>query len=347
MDFDLYADRIIKEFLRLKDGDALSINTEDVDFQFAATIAKKALQTTNVTVKIVVTENGKPVEVTDFDVEGKNPSVARRMAMLRLKHVKKAFKDEKLLEAEVEKDDLAALHKLGHLADPIVTGRRISVPWCVVPVFEDPESEDAQITINKALDEKINNNIRLADYRKSYMGHSDMDTVHLFADDCDLTVRVPANISFIGGTSTLSDGRTYVNSIDFDKISFAVDKNSAEGKIRGTASVFGKTEDVELEFNNSNVKIIQGSDKLKKLFSFDEELKKIGYITLSDKDFSLSLGGSLQESLDSQQTVDTIPSYFNTSIYSLNIKLNDKLSVTYSNFAGRETELVRRGFFLD
>lgn len=344
MDYDLYAERIINEFLRLQEGDALSINTEDTDFHFAALIARKALNTTNVTVKIVVTDNGKPIEVTDFEVEGKNPSTARSMAMLRLKHVKKTIKNEKILESVVEKDDLAALHKLGHLADPIVTGRRIAVPWAVVPVFEDSESEEAQKTFKKALD----GNIKLADYRKSYMSHSDMDELHLLSDDCDLTVRVPARISFLGGTSTLSDGRKYVNTVDFDRISVAVDKNSANGTVKGKAIVFGREEEISLTFKDGLLTDFSGSDKLEKLFSFDEDLKKVGYVSLSDTDFVLSLGGSLQDCLENiNSSDDEIPSYFNTSIYTLKVQLNRKLSVFYSNFSGNKTELVRRGFFLD
>lgn len=347
MDYNLYAERIITDFLRLQDGDALSINTEDKDFHFASIVARKALNTTNVTVKIVVTENGKPVEVTDFDVENKTASPTRRMAMLRLKHVDKAIKDEAVLETAVEKEDLSALHKLGHLADPIVTGRRISVPWCVVPVFEDPDSEEAGFT-SKKLNENVSSHIKLADYRKSYMEHSDMDEIHLYSDDCNLTLRVPARISFIGGTSSLSDGRTYVNTIDFDRISFAVDKNSANGYLKGRAAVFGKEEELELEFKNGELSVIRGSEKLRNLLSFDDELNKVGYISLRDKDFILSLGGSLQDSLERvMENMEEIPSYFNSSIYSLKIHLNNKLSVSYSNFSGKTTELIRRGFFLD
>lgn len=348
MDYNLYAERIIKDFLRLQDGDALSINTEDIDFPFASTVAKKALETTNVTVKIVVTENGKPVEVTDFDVEDKNPSVIRRMAMLRLKHVERSITNEAVLEAEVEKDDLASLQKLGHLADPIVPGRRISVPWCVVPVFEDEESEEARLFKEKSLDGEINNHIKLTDYRKSYMEHSDMDLIHLTSDDTDLTLRVPARISFIGGSSTLVDGRSYINTADFDRISFALDKDSAEGFLKGTAFVFGKEEEAELKFEKGVLSVIKGSNKLKKLLSFDEYLQKVGYISLRDKEFILSLGGSLQDSIDNiLETQEEIPTYVNTSIYSLKVHLNSKISVSYSNFSGKTTKLIRRGFFLD
>ncbi len=341
IDNDLYANRIVDEFLKLEDGDALSINTEDIDFPFAATVARKALKKTNVTVKIVVTENGKPIEVSDFEVEDRNPSTTRRMAMLRLKHVKKR-ENEKTLEAEVEKDDLAALHKLGHLADPIVTGRRISVPWCVVPVFED--EGEAEEKLKGTLDEKVSQSIRLADYRKQYMSHSDMDSLFLEADDCNLTLRVPVNMNFLGGSSELSDGRKYVNTTDFDRIAVAVDKNSASGTLKGKTTVFGKDEEIELSFENGVLKDFKGSEKLEKLLSFDDELKKVGYISFRDKEFILTLGGSLQDCLKENSE---LPAYFNTSLYSLKIYLNPRLSVSYAGFTGKRTELCRKGYFID
>ena len=61
--YENYANTIIKDLLGLRTGDALSINTDERDVEFAKTIARIALPVTDVTVKIVVIEKGKPVQV--------------------------------------------------------------------------------------------------------------------------------------------------------------------------------------------------------------------------------------------------------------------------------------------
>ena len=55
--YEDYADSIITDFLDLRTGDALSINTDEKDLDFARLIARKAIEVTDVTVKIVVIEN--------------------------------------------------------------------------------------------------------------------------------------------------------------------------------------------------------------------------------------------------------------------------------------------------
>ena len=62
-----YANAIVRDFLDLRTGDALSINTDERDLEFAKLIAQTALPVTDVTVKIVVIENGKPAQVMEFD----------------------------------------------------------------------------------------------------------------------------------------------------------------------------------------------------------------------------------------------------------------------------------------
>ncbi|MBO7349665.1 MAG: aminopeptidase, partial [Spirochaetales bacterium] len=82
-----YAKAIVNDLLALRLGDALSINTEESDVPFAKLVAKEALSVTDVTVKIVVTNNGKPTQVLEFDPTPP-AHLPRSYAMLRLSHVR-------------------------------------------------------------------------------------------------------------------------------------------------------------------------------------------------------------------------------------------------------------------
>ena len=83
--YENYAKVIVNDLLNLRVGDALSINTDERDVEFAKKIARIALAITDVTVKIVVIEKGRPVQVLEFD-----PTPPAHMptgfAMLRLSH---------------------------------------------------------------------------------------------------------------------------------------------------------------------------------------------------------------------------------------------------------------------
>lgn len=83
------------------------------------------------------------------------------------------------------------------------------------------------------------------------------------------------------------------------------------------------------------------------LLDFDENLKKPGYFSFRDKEFILHLGGSVIEGLEQEpEYEDLIPQYFNRSLYTLALKLEEKLTIFATNCEGNTTELVRKGFFL-
>ena len=123
-----YARTIINDLLKLREGDALSINTDETDLEFARKIANGALPITHATVKIVVTDHGRPTQVLEFD-PAPPASDPRAFAMLRLAHEKTIPNSQTdVLELIVDKEDLSTVQKLGHLAEPVLLNRRISVP---------------------------------------------------------------------------------------------------------------------------------------------------------------------------------------------------------------------------
>ena len=112
--YEDYADSIISDFLDLRTGDALSINTDEKDLDFARLIAKKAIEVTDVTVKIVVIENGRPAQVLEFDPTPP-AHLPKAVVMLRLSHEKAVRQDGPMLDIMVGQEDMGALQKLGHL----------------------------------------------------------------------------------------------------------------------------------------------------------------------------------------------------------------------------------------
>ncbi len=341
-----YAKTIVTDLLKLRAGDALSINTEETDLEFAKEIANTALAVTNVTVKIVVTEKGKPTQVLEFDPAP--PALdPQGFAMLRLAHESKQpeLKKDEYLEVIVDKEDLVTVQKLGHLAEPILLNRRISVPWCVAKVHE--KDTDAWDEITKKLELGISNQSLVADYRRQFLQQSDSTLLHIVGKDTDFTVKVPEGAKFLGGTQVLPNGRKFLNSLDFDIVSFITDCQSLDGKISAHCQVLGKEQDCSFEFKEGTLVAWTPDKELRTLFAFDENLKKPGYFSFRDKEFTLSLGGSLVEGLPNiPEEESLLPEYFNRCLYTLKLNLDSKLSIFATNCEGKTTELVRKGYFL-
>lgn len=340
-----YAKTIVKDLLKLRAGDALSINTEEVDLEFAKEIANLALEITKVTVKIVVTESGKPSQVLEFDPAP--PALdPQGFAMLRLAHEKEEQHDNKeYLELIVDKEDLITVQKFGHLAEPVLLNRRISVPWCVAKTHDDKAQKWNDI--NNKIELGIENQSLVADYRRQYLQQSDSVLLHITGNNTDFTVQIPEGARFLGGTQTLSNGRKFLYSLDFDVISFITNCNSLDGKLEAHCKVLGKELDCKLEFKDGKLVDWTHAKELDALFNFDENIKKPGYISFKDKEFTLNLGGSLIEGLETiPEDENSLPDYFNKCLYTLKLHLDPKLSIFATNCQGKTTELVRRGFFL-
>ena len=345
-----YAKTIIEDLLRLKAGDALSINTEEQDLEFAKEIANTALPITQVTVKIVVTEKGKPTQVLEFDPAP--PALdPQSFAMLRLAHenttpmTQEAEDASKYLDLIVDKEDLVTIQKFGHLAEPVLLNRRISVPWCVAKVH-NTDNEKWQ-EIEKKIELGIANQNLVADYRRQFLQQSDSILLHITGSNTDFTVKVPEGAKFLGGTQVLPSGRKFLSSLDFDIMSFIVDCNSLSGHFEAHTQVLGKDLACSFVFEDGQMVSWKPEKELNTLFAFDENLRKPGYFSFKDKDFTLHLGGSIVDGLENlPEDESLLPEYFNKCLYTLKLHLDPKLSIFVTNCDGKTTELVRRGFFL-
>lgn len=344
--YENYAKTIVNDLLGLRVGDALSVNTDERDVEFAKTIARLALPITDVTVKIVVIEKGKPVQVLEFD-----PTPPAHMptgfAMLRLSHKNRKKLEGKLLDTVVEPTDMGAIQKLGHLAEPVVLGRRIAVPWCVADVF-DEEDEVSWEEIERKISYNIANLGLVSYYRTQKLNNSEIVQLNLRGEGTDFTVDVPAETLFHGGHHELASGRQFLSGMDFDTLNLLVDRNSSDGFFTADVEVFGRPQTIRFEFEKGVLKSYTASAELDRLLSFDDDIRRVGYISLSENEININLGGALVDALRIlPPSEEELPDFFNTSLYTLRCRLEGKISVTAAASSGIGLEIMKESAFVD
>lgn len=343
--YENYAKTIINDLLGLRVGDALSINTDERDVEFAKTIARLALPVTDVTVKIVVIEKGKPVQVLEFDPTPP-AHLPTGFAMLRLAHKERKKLEGKLLDVVVEPTDMGAIQKMGHLAEPVVLGRRIAVPWCVADVYDDEDS--AWDEIERKISFNIANLGLVSLYRAQKLNDIGIVQLKITGEGTDFTVDVPAETLFHGGHHELASGRQFLSGMDFDTLNLLVDRKSADGCFTADVEVFGKPQRICFGFSNGVLKSYSHSPELERLLSFDEDIRRVGYISFSDKGICVNLGGAPVDALRViPATEDDLPEFFNTSLYTLRCRLSGKIDVLATGSNGIDLEIMHDGMFVE
>lgn len=341
-----YAKAIVNDLLALRLGDALSINTEESDVPFAKLVAKEALSVTDVTVKIVVTNNGKPTQVLEFDPTPP-AHLPRSYAMLRLSHVRKAVDEGSCLDIIVDSNDMGAIQKLGHLADPVVLDRRIAVPWCVAEVF-DEDDDSSWEALGRKIKLNIPNQSLSAMYRSKSLENSDIAELYFTGEGTDFSVSVPKESLFAGGHKVLQSGREFLTGMDFDRLSFLVDKDSVNGYFTADVTVMGKRQSIRFEFLDGRLVSWSESSELERLLSFDEQLKRVGYISMRDNEVIVNLGGAILDALsDVPISEELLPSWFNMSLYTLRCHLGRSIDICSTDGNGISKVLAKNGVFVE
>lgn len=340
---DKYAEIICNSLLKLRKNDLLSLNTEEKDMEFARIVANKALKITENVVKLVVTENGKVQDVIDFDPDFP-AAQGTGFAMLHLLHVNKPLQfNGTLLDTVVDKDDFPSLQKLGHLADPQILGRRIAVPFCVVPVYEPGDIREEKLI--EFIMSDVDSSILSCDYREQFLNHADIHSFSVTGENCSFNFTVPEDSLFPTGSIKLSNGRQYVPSVDFDKTVIGVEKDSFSGDLYADYEVFGRRQEGQFSFKDGKLVAYPETKELRRLFEFDENLKKVGYIKAGDKFFQVCLGGSNIEILSPQ--TEELPDYMNECPYCLKLNLSSNLNAVFRDCEEKSKEIIRKGFFLE
>lgn len=340
-----YANAIVRDFLGLRTGDALSINTDECDLEFARLIAQTALPVTDVTVKVLVIENGKPSQVLEFDPTPP-AHLPKAAVMLRLSHERTFTQEGHMLDIVVEQNDMGALQKLGHLADPLVLDRRIAVPWCVASVFD--EGDDAWNPLLSTLDVGVSSLSLASRYRRARLEAMNLADMTICGPQTELSLTVAPSSRFVDGNQVLSSGREFISGVDFDRLSFNVDRSSATGHAHGTVTVLGKRQDVDLVFEGGRLVDWTHTPQMDRILDFDENLKRIGYVSFRDNEVILNLGGALVEALSIlPPTEEMLPDFFNTSLYRISCTLEKGLDVLCRDSNGIPHEIMKSGLFVE
>jgi len=153
--FDLQLSKLICfSQLNLKSGDSLSINSEESTYSFALNLAKFATKVTNLSVTIVVTENGKvsqtvPVEPNLLDIQKPKVNTQIMCRILDLNNFNYLANED----LDNISNNVIEISKYNLLSEPIDLKRRIAIPWTIVayPSKEFVKHAFADISDNEVL----------------------------------------------------------------------------------------------------------------------------------------------------------------------------------------------------
>ncbi len=376
-DLQRYADVVVDSLLKLAIGDALVINTEEEGFSTARAVANAALERTRLPVKILVTESGRLVDSIDFDPPMESlfaPVKPTDSVLLRISSgfygtgaersgaiAGDEFAEDSFagLPKDFSGDDLRLLQRFGHLAEPVVTGRRIGSPYLVAPAFQRGNIswfDDNNFNLVKEI-ENIDN-------IAGYLDRAGIRALRFTSGNgTDFLVEIPEGVFFLNRHVRLPR-RDFISDVDFRRIRCVLDRFSASGRIFGTVRVFGRAVDADLFFDggvlaeadlecstggsqDGKQDLWDAEEAFRRLLSFDPMLREAGYAELSGTGARLYLGGSVLESLLTvPMTDEEIPPFFNTSIYSICVEFPSDTDVSGILQDGESIKIIRGGRFL-
>ena len=373
-----YADVIIRRALRLREGDVLSINTEEENADLATLIARKAKEITGNGSYIQNIENGKVTETTeaatDFPIE-KKPTV---LLYLPVYKEYEETEEGKLYSApEIQKYRL--LSEPLDNSDPVIPFAAAPVPSVLwgkaIADEEDASLPYSVLTELLALDED------------DYLSESDDEDILLYECDelnkknltrCRIQDEEGTDISFsfLPGSefrttiSKLQDGRRFNPTIFASDIFRAIDKNSAEGYFTITRPfmLFGKRigalscsvsegRITDFSADERSGKLFelylmqdQGAGRVSELSIAEENTKAsdIDYFALPEWDrmrgVSITIGGPKPESL----RTDEARSNANDSLVTLSLPIgSDTTVITAYDEEGNEYTIAEDGFITE
>lgn len=370
-----YADVILRQALRLKDGDVLSINTEEENSDFAHLIARKARAITGNGSYIQNIENGKvtgTVEAaSDYPIE-KKPTALLYLPVYR------GYE-----EAETGKLYTAPeLQRFRHLSDPLETGKPM-LPFVSAPVPSEAWGrvldEEGSLSLPFSLlsdllslgeDEYLQplDEIDLLLYERDRLNGLGAVSARIRDEEgTDLSFRFLPGSRFASGIEETADGRRFIPSVYASDIFRAIDPSSAQGYFTATRPflLFGHiVHSFSARVESGRITEWTTDDESARLFriyleqdnaagnvselSMAEESSKaafIEYFALPEWDrmrgAAITLGGPRPESLVDDQS----RSMANDSLLTLTIPIgSDTTVITAAMEDGSETVLMEDGY---
>lgn len=301
------AQLVCKGQLKLVSGDILSINTEESTYDFAMLLARQACKMTNLTVNIVVTEDGKvtqtvPIEPDLLDIQRPKPKMPVMCRILDLNNFPYFSLDDPMETVK----NLVNINKFGNLSEPLVLDRKISVPWAVVPFpslsFAQALLENAENGVQHKLFELLyrldqedpesfwENQANLIKYRiKQLNKHEDgMLTIDNYRSN--FIAKICKKSNWAGGHTTLKNNRTFYTSLPAQNVHTTFDNKSAEGTIVASRdfTLFGQiVKNARFVISEGRVTTFSASEgyqALEAYFKADKNANIVSGISLCDED---------------------------------------------------------------
>lgn len=305
--FDLQLSKLICfSQLNLKSGDSLSINSEESTYSFALNLAKFATKVTNLSVTIVVTENGKvsqtvPVEPNLLDIQKPKVNTQIMCRILDLNNFNYLANED----LDNISNNVIEISKYNLLSEPIDLKRRIAIPWTIVayPSKEFVKHAFADISDNEVLayfakllrfdnENMINywrNQSTLLQYRTNQL-----NALNNFIEFKNRTSKFKAFIAddskWISNYITLKNGRSFFNFLPSQNVHNNFDYKSFEGHIEASRDfyLFGKlVKNATFNFKNGKVisyKASQNKEALDTYFNCDDCANVVSSIFLCDEE---------------------------------------------------------------
>lgn len=307
-----YASFILEQELMIESGEKLTINANEETISFAHLVAHMAAEKTGVSVSIVYIDKGKVESVDEIDPDyQERPS--GKVAMLHLA----AFPEFTSITDFEKEISAKELQEYRLISEPVVPGRRISVPWaiCYVPtatwaefVFGPGATTDSLWLLLSDLlsldsdDKLLKLQHQMLKTRKERLRSENISQIVLNSATCDLTLTINRELYPTTTSTLLGSGRLFYPTAPCEDVIIPLDKLSGHGKFSTTYpfrlfdSVFSGA---EIEIKNGKAvsfKLEGGSEHVTKYLSIDSDSSRVseliicdGYTKASKLDISLGL----------------------------------------------------------
>lgn len=304
-----YINLIIKDILRLKVGEKLTINCNEESIYFAKDLANEAAKTTRVNVNVVYIIKGKVENVTE--IEPVDPIFEKNMgnAMIYLATFDNPF-------FTMGEFDAKTLQEFKLLAEPVFADRQIAIPWATIYVptlswaeflFPNDVSVDRlwQL-INEIfdLDEDFDLNtftqIALLNQRCKWLNEMQIEALELKSSTCDLYLPLAKETLVSTSATILPNGREFISTFPCEDIIIPLDYKKARGNFTTTYPfrLFDKVfSDASFAIENGEIigySIPGGEEYVSALFEVDEDSKRIGELILCE---SYTIASRITQSL--------------------------------------------------
>jgi aminopeptidase len=308
MDYQLpYAELVIKRQLQLRQGEALSINTESSTIEFARLLARLACEVTIESVQIVETEKGRIKQVYPIDPkenEALRPKV-NGVVMCHIVDLDRASYYSEKSPMEIAKD-VVELGNFGLLAEPVELDRRLAVPWANIPYpgatwglqhLEGEATEQDLWNLFASLYRLDSPNpvsfwseqANMLSFRKKRLNAHKAETLIMKGDGWELSMKIAKDTMWSGGEQELSSSRKFCSMLPLQHLYATIDSGSAKGSLTSTRPflLLGKlVKDATIYVSEGKAvswQAEEGQEALDAFFSVDEGAKHLTEISLADE----------------------------------------------------------------